>query len=74
MSNLKQIRLQLGLSQAALAKQAGITQGAIAHFERGKRTPSIDMCWKVVNALNALGASCSFDDVFPDPQANHKEL
>ncbi|UTZ27713.1 helix-turn-helix transcriptional regulator [Vibrio campbellii] len=68
MSNIKQIRMSLGISQDALAAEIGVTQGAIAHFEAGKRTPNINMCWKIVKALNQLGAKCTFDDVFPDPQ------
>ncbi|TON66065.1 XRE family transcriptional regulator, partial [Vibrio parahaemolyticus] len=36
----------------------------------GKRTPNINMCWKIVKALNQLGAECTFGDVFPDPQVN----
>ncbi|WP_270944367.1 helix-turn-helix transcriptional regulator [Vibrio parahaemolyticus] len=73
MSNIKQIRMSLGISQDALAAEIGVTQGAIAHFEAGKRTPNINMCWKIVEALNHLGAQCSFENVFPKTEENISE-
>ena len=33
MSNIKAIREKAGVTQAALAKTVGLTQGAIAHYE-----------------------------------------
>ena len=64
MSNIKQIRTSLGISQDALAAEIGVTQGTIAHFEAGKRTPNINVCWKIVHALNNLGAQDWFGNVF----------
>lgn len=73
MSNIKQIRISIGISQDALAAEVGVTQGAIAHFEAGKRTPNINMCWKIVDALNHLGSQCSFENVFPNTEENISE-
>ncbi|MCE7612016.1 helix-turn-helix domain-containing protein [Vibrio fluvialis] len=70
MSNIRQIRLSLCISQETLAAQVGVTQGAIAHFEAGKRTPNINMCWKIVEALSYMGAQCCFEDVFPNTEDN----
>lgn len=40
-----------GLSQAELAKRAGIQSSTIAHFEGGRRKPSFDNFVKLVEAL-----------------------
>lgn len=67
MSSMKTIREQAGITQAALAVALGLTQGAIAHYETGRRTPSLSVCRRIVSALNQLGAACTLADVFPDP-------
>lgn len=67
MTTLKQIREKAGITQLALAKEVGLTQGAIAHYEIGRRTPGLSACRRIVAALNALGAECNLADVFPDP-------
>ncbi len=47
------LRARAGMSQAALAKAAGVSQPLIARLEVGdkKRTPSFDMVFKVLKAL-----------------------
>lgn len=67
MSGMKTIREQAGITQAALAAFLGLTQGAIAHYENGRRTPSLSECRRIVNALNELGAKCNLENAFPDP-------
>lgn len=39
---LKDLRIDKNLSQTALSKQTGISQAAIAKWETGDRTPSMD--------------------------------
>lgn len=52
---LKEQRGKAGLTQAALAEEAGITRQAVAHLEQGLREPS----WATVQAIaRALGVSC----------------
>jgi putative transcriptional regulator len=65
MSNLKKTRKKAGVSQAALAERVGVTQGAIAHYELGRRTPSLEASRAIVKALNGFGLKCALDDVFP---------
>lgn len=65
MSNLKRFREEAQITQLALADRVGITQGAIAHYENGRRTPGLNEARELVAALNALGASCDLDAVFP---------
>lgn len=51
MSLLKAWRLYFGLSQAALAKKAGVTQAQVANFENEKSIPRADTLLKLSNAL-----------------------
>ncbi len=49
---LKEKRTDLGLSQAELAKRAGITARTIQHYEAGTRKPvNIDMVTKIAEVL-----------------------
>lgn len=52
---LRELRSAAGLSQAALADLAGVSQRAVAHWEQGLRQPT----WDAVQALaKALGVDC----------------
>lgn len=46
---LKQLRLQRALTQAALSKELGVTQNAIFNWENGKREPSMEMIQKIAD-------------------------
>lgn len=46
---LKQLRLQRNLTQAALSKELGVTQNAIFNWENGKREPSMEMIQKIAD-------------------------
>ena len=50
---ISDLRASSGMSQAALAKAAGVSQPLIARLEVGdkQRTPSFDMVFKVLKAL-----------------------
>ena len=69
MSNIKNIRESLRMTQAALAEAVGLTQGAIAHYENERRKPGLDECRRIVAALNESGAAVTLDDVFPPSSA-----
>ena len=45
------VELRGGLSQAELAKRAGVPQSAISEIETGKRKPRIDTIQKLAMAL-----------------------
>jgi len=68
-NNLRKIREALNISQTALAELVGCSQGAIGHYEAGRRTPSLFVCRELVKALNRSGAKVQFDEVFP-PELN----
>lgn len=68
MSNMKRVRLGVGLTQSALAIDVGLTQSAIAHYESARRSPGLEDCRRIVAALNHYGAGVTLDEVFP-PEA-----
>lgn len=68
MSTLSIARKKAGITQQQLAGLVGLTQAAIGHYERGRRTPGLAESRAIVAALNALGATCTLDDVFPPEQ------
>ncbi len=50
--NIKKYRKQKGLSQSELADLANISRVAIGNYERGNRTPNIEIVKKIANALD----------------------
>lgn len=69
MSNLKKFREAAKVTQADLGARVNMTQGAIAHYENGRRTPGLNEARLLVSALNALGVKCTLDTVFPAADA-----
>ncbi|MFD6564473.1 helix-turn-helix domain-containing protein [Micromonospora profundi] len=49
---VRQQRNLRDLSQRQLAELAGVTQGAVAHIERGERTPSIPVLERLLAAMD----------------------
>ncbi len=49
---LKEEREKKGLSQAALARRAGVSQGLIWQLEHGLKQPSISVLTKIAKALD----------------------
>ncbi len=71
MNRIAEFRNKAKVSQATLAKTVGgIVTSTIGNYEYGIRKIDVETARKIVNALNELGAQCTFDDVFPDPQLN----
>jgi transcriptional regulator with XRE-family HTH domain len=56
--NLKRMREEKGLSQAALAKAVGVSQGLIAQVERGTKTLTLPTAKAIVDKLG-----CSLEDL-----------
>ena len=65
MNNIKELRDKAGKTQSDLAAELGITQGAVAHYEKSRRKPGLDTCRKIVSVINRWGVQCSINDVFP---------
>ncbi len=49
---IKEVRKQSGVSQIQMAKKLGISQGAVAMWETGKRIPKTTDLPKIAEALN----------------------
>ncbi len=49
---IKNLRMNLKITQTQLAKNAGLTSAAISQFEAGTRKPSFDALSKLANVLN----------------------
>lgn len=49
---LRQLRNDAQISQAKLAKIIGVAQSSINYWEKGERTPSIEMCRKLAAYFN----------------------
>lgn len=50
--DLKKYRVQKSMSQAELAKRAGMAQSAICYLETGQKNPSIKTMEKLAKALD----------------------
>ncbi len=48
-TNLKYLREKRGITQEALSKQLGVSLGSISHWEKGLRTPNMDMIVNIAN-------------------------
>lgn len=68
MNNLKLYRVKAGVTQTDLADAIGLTQGAVSHYEAGRRLPTLDDCRLIVGAFNKMGINVTLDDVFPPKQ------
>lgn len=45
--NLKELRAEVNLTQAALAEKMGVSQRAVSNWELGARQPDYDMLIKI---------------------------
>ena len=48
---IKRIRLEKGLTQKSLARNAGLTGGQISYYEQVKRLPNIDNLWVLADTF-----------------------
>ena len=49
-SRIKELRTKRGLTQEELAKQIGVTKGAVANYENEVSSPKIDLMYKLFDA------------------------
>lgn len=56
-TNIKQKRKSAGLTQAELARLAGITQAMLCQIERGTKNPSLQVSFELAAQLG-----CSVED------------
>ena len=56
--NIRRIRKDKGLTQAYVARQAGITQAMLCWIERGNRNPTLQVGMAIAKVLG-----CTVDDL-----------
>lgn len=66
-NNIKKIRNLKGLKQSELAELSDVSRVAIGNYERGERTPNIDILNKIANALDV-----SITDLLSEDTNNDK--
>lgn len=57
-ANIRRIREKLGLSQAYVAEQVGISQAMLCQIERGTKNPSLQVSAEIAKQLN-----CTVEDL-----------
>jgi transcriptional regulator with XRE-family HTH domain len=62
--NIRRLRLERGLSQEALAFDAGIDRTYVSRLERGRENPTVAVLEKLARAL-----SSNIDELFRSPPA-----
>ncbi len=51
-NRIAELRQDVGLSQAALASQIGLTRQTVNAIERGKYSPSLEAAFRIARVLN----------------------
>lgn len=51
-ATLRRLRARCGITQATLAKRAGVSPSFIMHMEAGRKPPNIEAMVKLARALN----------------------
>lgn len=67
--NLKRLRTERGLSLERLSQLAGVSRAMLGQIEQGKSTPTINVVWKIVRALDV-----PFSTLISDPSAGRVTL
>lgn len=65
MNRIREVREKAGIKPVALYAQLNWSQSRLSNYENGHRTPGLSEARELVAALNALGAECDLDAVFP---------
>lgn len=50
--NLKKFRTEKGLTLDQVATQAGVSKSMVGEIERGTKSPTISILWKICNGIN----------------------
>lgn len=61
-TNVKMLREIRGLSQADLAERIEASAGTLSHIEKGTRQPSLDMLYRIADALNVSVINMVLDE------------
>ena len=71
MNHIKAIRERLGVTQNALAKGMGCTQGNVAHYELRGQTVPPEAARRLIAYAHGLGHVVTYEDIYgPVPVGN----
>lgn len=62
-TKIELIRTKLKLNRTQFAKQLGLSQGAISHYEKRMRTPKIPVYFQIIDLAARYGLSINLDDL-----------
>lgn len=72
-SNVLALRLRKRWSQTELAEAAGVSLQTVCRMEQMARTPSLDIAWRITNALGGdLTSMCS--EKYPIPDVSSSQI
>lgn len=60
--NLRELRTELGLTQADLAAKLGVSRQAVIALETDKHSPSLDLAYKIAGVFDR-----PVEDIFTNP-------
>ena len=69
-SRIKELRIKRGLTQEELAKQIGVTKGAVANYENEISSPKIDLMYKLFDVLDCDANYLHQDDMMRSTYRN----
>lgn len=50
--NLKELRIERGLTQGELSRLSGISKAVLSDMEKGESNPTVNTLWKIANGLH----------------------
>lgn len=71
-NRLPEIRKELGMSQAELAKALDMTPGNVSHIETGRQILTLDNAAALIRVCRANDLNKGFDDIFIYPETKPK--
>ncbi|PMQ16983.1 DNA-binding transcriptional regulator [Janthinobacterium sp. AD80] len=66
MNPIQTIRVRLRVTQAALAKELGVTQGNISHYEQGQEVPP-SVAKLLIKFAASKGEAVTYNDIYGEP-------
>lgn len=66
MNPIQTIRGRLRVTQAALAKELGVTQGNVSHYEQGQEVPP-PVAKLLIKFAASKGAAVTYNDIYGEP-------
>ncbi|MGK5080487.1 helix-turn-helix domain-containing protein [Janthinobacterium sp. HLX7-2] len=66
MNPIQTIRRRLRVTQASLAKELGVTQGNVSHYEQGQEVPP-SVAKLLIKFASSLGLVVTYNDIYGEP-------